>query len=227
MFDFKFYERILILKNRIVPKKTFLFLIAIIFITFPEIGISEKPLETHKTEQKDIAFPIGDRTNVEVYTFIKEALLRSETYSLKKAQAWREQEINQIDDTNFKPHSADIYEGELGSLLRLLCQAQPELYEITLYQKDGIGIATSGLKEEVTFTPSRIIDFRVCILSPSVIKNLKRYDYKSLHNEAYREILRAIYESNENHFAYLGTQKRNPKDHLIGYVSYLIRIRQR
>ncbi len=166
--------------------------------------------------------PIGDNIHTEVYTFVQESLIKSKPWSELAVAKLREQEIANQHNKDLKPHIADIYEGELSSLLKILCQVQPNCEEITLYQKDGIGIATSGLKKSIKLKTPRNIDFIVGILSAEIMHEPKVYRLQSKNNQKYNEYLYAIYKNEKEDYAYLAFKSKQPEDKLIGFVSYII-----
>ncbi len=166
--------------------------------------------------------PIGDNTHTEVYTFIQDALIKSKSWPEIEVAKLRKQEIAQQGNKDLKPHIADIYEGELNSLLKILCQVQPNCEEITLYQKDGIGIATSGFKQNIIFKTPRQIDFLVGILSPELKYEPKVYRLQAKNNQKFNEYLYAIYKNEKENYAYLAFKSKQSEDKLIGFVSYIV-----
>lgn len=166
--------------------------------------------------------PIGDNIHTEVYAFIQQDLINSKSWLEADVAKLREQEIANQHNKDLKPHIADIYEGELSGLLRILCQVQPHCEEITLYQKNGISIATSGLKNRIKFKTPRNIDFMIGVLEAKTIQGFKVYDLQANNNQLYHEYLFAIYKNKKNNYAYLGTKNKTPDDALIGYVSYVM-----
>ncbi len=163
---------------------------------------------------------IGDNTHVEVYTFIINALKEAPLLSQTELQEKKQAEIAHQHDVNWKNHYADIIEGELASLLKILCRSHQACQEITIYQRDGVGIATSGLKASLDL-PHRLSDFSKGILSDQSLSTLGTYSYKAKSGHEYQEYLFAIY-LDSRHIAYISNTQREPHDKLIGYVSCLI-----
>jgi hypothetical protein len=170
--------------------------------------------------------PIGDNLHTEVYTFIKSALLASKPWSQADIQQLRDNEIKFKEDKSYKPFIADIYEGELATLLRILRNAT-KCNHITLYQKDGVGIATTGSEYypdySVLMSP-RKVDFEIGILSPDTMKEPKLYTYETHDSGVCYEFLKAIYyhKDRNSEYAYIDPSKRQTGDELIGYVSYIV-----
>lgn len=165
--------------------------------------------------------PIGDNIHTEVYTFIQNDLINAKSWSKDEVAKLRQQEIQNRNNKELKPHIADIHEGELGGLLRILCQVQPNCEQITLYQQDGIGIATSGFKKNISFKTPRQIDFLVGILSPGIMNEPKVYNLNAKNNQKYNEYLYAIYKNEKENYAYLAFKNKLSEDILIGFVSYI------
>ncbi len=163
---------------------------------------------------------IGDNTHVEVYTFIANALKEAPTFSQTELQEKKQAEIDHQHDMNWKTHYAEIIEGEIASLLKILCNNYPTCQEITIYQRNGLGIATSGLKTSLDLS-KRSSDFSRGILSDQLMRALGTYSYKAKNGHEYQDYLFAIYlDSRQN--AYIADTQQQPQDKLIGYLSCLI-----
>lgn len=195
---------------------------------FPNLEIKTdldyNPLKDGKTFAGS---PIGDNIHTELYSFIENALITSKSWSQKDIQLLRENEIKHKDDKDYKPFMAEISEGELASLLKILCKVQPSCSTITIYQKDGIGISSTGYKNipiySVLMTP-RKIDFEIGILSPDTMNEPKVYISKTHDSQIYYEYLKAIFhhKDKDHEYSYVDFLKRNSDDTLIGYVSYAV-----
>ncbi len=181
-------------------------------------GFQSPSAEEDQANEKS---PIGDGMYTDVYTFILQDLLNAKSWSLKDAKNLRENEIKNQGNPDLKPLIADIYEGETSGLLRMLCKTENHCDQITLYQKDGVGIATTGMMENIKFKTDRNIDFIVGVLSAFTREKLGTYTYQAENGAIYKEKLKAIYQSADKRYAYPGFKKKNPDDKLIGYVSYL------
>lgn len=175
-------------------------------------------------EEKDTkSSPIGDNIHTEVYTFIKDALLKEKSYSPEKVLRMIDQERQNAEShSTDKPFVAEIYEGEISSLLRILCRDSSKCHQITLYQRNGVGIADSGPKTELKFKEKQDPALNFGFLGLNLTKTLGVKTLIGNDGGTYHEIIKAICYDKSHNYAYLSTDLP-PKDHqLIGYIRYII-----
>lgn len=166
---------------------------------------------------------VGDNNHVEVYTFLIQALKETPSFSEAMLQEKRQSERTHHALRSWKSHYANIAEGEIASLLKILCKNHPTCQEITVYQKNGLGIATSSLKAPLYFQ-NRPQDFSMGILSPHSMKKLGITRYKTEDNREYHDYVFAIYLTSRRN-GYVDLLQRHAHDKLIGYVSCLLEIK--
>jgi hypothetical protein len=178
--------------------------------------------------EDSISSPIGDGINTEVYSFIKDYLLQhQETRDVHKL-VQSEIEILQSGDS-LKPHLANVAETEMSHLLNDLCDARQWCYQITIYSRDGVSIASSDYKNSIQFSANNIYE-KIGFLYPnpkhlvrteSLNRETRGHD-KSEESAKYVKIVRPIYYDKNGDYAYFLSKKADG-DQRIGYISYIIR----
>lgn len=194
-------------------------------ILFKKIAIAMTLISgLQAVEEKDAKrSPIGDNIHSEVYTFIMDELLKEKSYSPEEVSRMIDQERQRMEShSTDKPFVAEIYEGEISSLLRILCRDYSKCHQITLYQRNGVGIADSGPMTELKFKEKQdsALNFGFLGLNLTGIVGVKTF----IGNDGgtYHEIIKAIYYDKGNNYAYLSTDLP-PNDHqLIGYIRYIV-----
>ena len=167
--------------------------------------------------------PIGDNLHTEVYFFIKDALQKEGTVLPKDRQKRLDQEIDIAQrKTGDKPLMADVAEGELAHLLIILRDHLSWCHEITLYQKNGVAIATSGPKKDVAFNPDRDLNVRLGFLTPDPKKDLGQKKLTTAQGAPYFEVTQAVHYHKDKNYASLSNTLEEKGATLIGFVSYLV-----
>lgn len=182
-----------------------------------------KQITKNIDNEKTFVSPIGDNTNVEVYSFITDLLLKSPKIKETERKDLYKTALEMLNQPDLKPHIADISEGEIAALLRGFCDLYKGCAEITLYQAQGVGIASNGIDSKLHLDKDRNQDFQIGILSQQTIEKLGDFHYKTSENLAYTEHLRAIYLSHKYRTGYLAKEPASKNDRLIGYISFLVR----
>ncbi|MBA4749151.1 MAG: hypothetical protein H2057_00865 [Alphaproteobacteria bacterium] len=167
--------------------------------------------------------PIGDNLHTEVYFFIKDALHKEGVILPKDRQKRLDQEIDIAQrKTGDKPLMADVAEGELAHLLMILRDHLRWCQEITLYQKNGVAIATSGQKKELTFNPERDLNVRLGFLTPDPKQDLGQKKLTTTEGSPYLEVTQAVHYHKDKDYASLSNNLNEEGATLIGFVSYLV-----
>ena len=171
-----------------------------------------------------VSHPIGDDSYAEVYSFIglilKQSNAGSHMLTEQEMKAFCELEVQTIKD-NDKPHIADMCEGEDAGLLRLILLKNSCYQEVTLYGKNGVGIATSGIKDDDVVLNGRPLGLDIGVLTSDIISGPKFYTYQ--HNHAvYNEYILPIYENEGRGYPdYYTDISQNQSGTLVGYASYI------
>jgi len=179
----------------------------------------------HLEDKKPPVHPLTDGLHVYVYTFIGRFLQEQPCIKPKAMQEWCEREAQSIHDASLKPHIADMYEGEIAGLLRVLLLKDPRYVNITLYKKDGVGIKTSGFKQDNLYFEARAEALNLGFLTPEILSGPKIYRYQ--HNQKiYEERILPIYSIYKESGDYFVTPDDKSMqilndDRLIGYLSYI------
>jgi len=192
-----------------------LFVILIIFSLSIPAFAEEPPIET----------TIGDGINVEVFSFIKDFLLKEPKLSKSKTEKLEKSEIDNADIEAHPPLSTTICEGEIPQLLYILCMRNNWCENITIYQTNGVAIASSGFRDDTknsqNFALSRPEDLKLSILSEQTLSSPRIISYQDEKGNQYTEYLRAIYLDKKTDYAYVDNSPRDTHDKLIGYMSYV------
>ncbi|CAO5679801.1 MAG: hypothetical protein NEHIOOID_01114 [Holosporales bacterium] len=166
-----------------------------------------------------IMHPLTDNLHVDVYTFIGK-FLEENTESLSKNEINRQIEVERENKGNadFKPLIAQMYEGEMAGLLRVLLLKNAQNENITLYGRDGIGKATSGMRSDSLSFANRPSDLNLGFLTPEILS--KSYIYHYEHNNIfYEERIFPIFKKKHRY-----TLEKSAECIHIGYVSYIVRL---
>jgi dienelactone hydrolase len=177
-------------------------------------------LQDNLYDQQDRS-PIGD-DNVQVYFFISDRLLKERSYSKEQVSALINQEKHiQESHSTDKPLAADIFEGEMANLLRVLCRDFSGCQQITLYQREGVGIADSGLQKPLEFKDEKDSVLTLGFLGINPVDALGTHKRTTVDGRIYDDIVKAILYDIERHYAYLSTERPLKGQKLIGYVRYM------
>ncbi len=167
-------------------------------------------------EDGTIRHPLGDN-NIDVYTFIGRFLEdETETMSPEALQNEYDAEKKLFGDRSHKPHIACANEGEMSGILGVFL-LKNEVYEsVTLYQKDGLVLATSGMRDSLRTFKERPLELRLGYLTPKILSGPRAYIY-TVKGQRYTEIIQPIY--NTGHYYETDSKGGN----LVGYLSYIYR----
>ena len=178
-----------------------------------------------QAEEPPIETTIGDGVNVEVYSFIKDFLLKEPKLSKTKTEKLEQSEHDKMADDDHKHLSATICEGEIPGLLFLLCERKNWCENITLYQTNGIAIASSGFRNDeinsFNFASSRPEDLKLGILNLETTTPPKMVSYQDEKGDQVTEYLKNIYYNKHDDYAYVDNSPRDHADKMIGYISYI------
>lgn len=167
--------------------------------------------------------PIGDNLNTDVYDFIIDQLLKEKSYTEEEVNKFIQQELDILNiHVTDKPFIAHLYEGEFASILKRLSLTFEGCQEITLYQKDGVGIAYTGQEKALKFKEKQDILFDLGFLGKNTHEKLGIKKRIADNGRIYYEIIKAIYYNKERHYAYLEIKKSEHDHLLIGYIRYII-----
>lgn len=184
------------------------------------LGSCERSQQIDQNSQKSLNHPLDDRENVEVYTFIVDFLKKqAQEYPQEEVEKWYDHAKKSMHDQSLKPHIACMVEGEIAGLLRLLLLKDPRYENITLYGKDGVGLATSGMKHRDLHFEERPHELNLGFMTASIVSGPKTYTY-SHDKTAYREYILSIYQTPDGFYT-VRSHKETKGDVLIGYVSYI------
>lgn len=176
-------------------------------------------------EEPQIETTIGDGVNVEVYSFIKDFLLKEPKLSKTKTDQLEKKEHEKMVDDDHKPLSALICEGEVPGLLFLLCERKNWCENITIYQINGVAVASSGFRNESTtsfnFASARPEDLKLGIINLSNATPPKMVSYQNEKDEQVTEYLKTIYYNKHEDYAYIDNSPRDTSDKMMGYISYI------
>jgi hypothetical protein len=168
--------------------------------------------------------PIGDNTNEEIFYFITDYILKQneEKRDMRKlAQC----ELKNDGNMMLKSYIAEVVETTMSHLLCYLCRAHLWCHQITIFAKDGVAIASGGTLKNVVFSETLDDVYeRLGFLYPSPTRYIgikKMQDSKS--NLMYFKIVKAIYYSRKQNYAYFLMRQKNSTDELIGYISYIVK----
>lgn len=177
----------------------------------------------NQSKAKVTRSPLGDNQNTEVYSFIVDQLNKAKSYSPEEISALMEQEQKILEDQSTdKPHMADISEGELAHLLGVFCRDFPGCQEITLYQKDGMGIALGSIDTELKFKEQGDPLLKRGILGVNPLEFLGTRILTGLDGGTYSEITKAILYDPEGNRGYLSSEALPEGHQLIGFVRYIV-----
>ncbi len=103
---------------------------------------------------------IGDDTHTEVYPFITDFLLKQKALSSQQLKLLLEKERANLANNNnpSKTYLAEVKKNELSDILTKLRDRSRRQEEITLYQKQGLAVATTGIKDPICFQQEDIDD---------------------------------------------------------------------
>jgi hypothetical protein len=173
--------------------------------------------------------PIGDNVHCEVYEFIKDYLLHSNKKSHDIHKMVQSEMELLHSGREYKGYMGDVGETEMSHILYALRNAHDGCYKIDLYSRDGVCIASSCFKDEVEFNESNVYE-ELGFLYPNPEQRiriekliLKKHGPGQFEkNATYYKVVRAIYCTDDEWNAYF-LQTRRAKDHIIGYISYIIK----
>jgi len=176
-------------------------------------------------EEPAIETTIGDGTNVEIYSFIKDLLLKEPKLSKAKAEKLEKTEQEGMTDEDHTPLATSVCEGEVPQLLFILCERKSWCENITIYQPNGVAIASSGFRSDsinsLNFASARPDDLKIGILDIRTATPPKIVSYQDEKDNQYTEYLRSIYYNKQQDYAYIDNNQRDSSDKLIGYISYI------
>jgi pimeloyl-ACP methyl ester carboxylesterase len=168
--------------------------------------------------------PIGDTLHTDVYNFIIDKLLQEKSYTEQEVNKFIHQDLDILNiHVTDKPFIANLYEGEFADLLKKLCHTFEGCQEITLYQKNGVGIAYTGQEKELKFKEKQDILISLGFLGKNIQEKLGTIKLTTDDGQIYYEIIKAIYYNKERHYAYLEIKKSEQEHLLIGYIRYIIK----
>lgn len=111
---------------------------------------SQKAPPTADTEAGVIArCPVGDGTNVSVYTFLVREMTERTDGSRDATRVALADEAKQLADPSLKPPRASIVETELSHVLTTLCEGTPGCVTAAIHDRFGLAIALSSLRGSV------------------------------------------------------------------------------
>jgi hypothetical protein len=202
-----------------------------LLVTCSLIGCNKTEFESPKQQgisEKFMPSPIGDEVHTEVYSFIKDYLLRCQrTHNISKL-VQSEIEILRTKEP-LKPRWAEILETEISHVLTDLCRSHPWCYQITIYSSEGVSIASSECRDGAQFNENNIYE-KLGFLYPNAEHRIRterltreNQDHDKFGRRAqYFKIVHAIYYEKNRDYAYFLPQKTN-RNPIIGYISYIIR----
>jgi hypothetical protein len=178
-------------------------------------------------EEPSIETTIGDGSNVEIFSFIKDFLLKEPKLSKTKATNLEQKEHDKMENSNeeHQPLSAMICENELAQLIFILCERKQWCENITLYQTNGVAVLSSCFRNEAinsfNFASARPEDLKLGIINLETAKPPKFISYQDEKGEQFTEYLKEIYYNKVDDYAYIDNGPRDPSDKRIGYISYI------
>lgn len=179
------------------------------------LGISPLPAQ----DEAGLSQPLSDHTYVEVYTFVGRYLEEASGHLSQKEVLKRLDEEKRARGTlDIKPHTADMGEGEMAGLLRLLRDKDARCEDITLYGKDGVGVASTGLKTEGLVLEDRPEALALGFVTQDLLSGPRLYRYDA-GGHVYEERVLPVFK-NEKWYAL----ERKDKGELVGYMSYIARV---
>ena len=172
---------------------------------------SEKVLYQPLTNRNDT-----NALNEYVYTFVGKFLENDvRQYSEHEINRMIEIEREEESNSSHKPHTAGMQETEMADILSVMCRKSKRYQNITLYGKDGVGCATSGMCSHSFVFPDRPNDLNLGFLTPKILSGKRVYHY--MHNRTmYEERIYPIFKM-DGYYAI----KKNKGGLLIGYLSYI------
>ncbi|MDR1334167.1 MAG: hypothetical protein LBJ71_03040 [Holosporaceae bacterium] len=198
--------------------------------------------------------PIGCNEIGDVYYFIKDYLIQenqNEKPTTLENLIKNEVAALQYEGTKYvhKPYIAEIYETELGHILRELCQAKPWCLRIIIYLKNGRAVAAgeqdnchtffeeekriaygqpffdeqSLAQEKTTSSTCKTMFSDKCaqlgFLYPNPTLFLGTETLTNLNGAEYQQITKAVCFNSKINSAYLSSNL-NKNDEVIGYIRY-------
>ena len=185
-------------------------------LTIWNLGICPLPAQDGAV----LSQPLTDQTYVEVYTFVGRYLEEASGHLSQKEVLKRLDEEKRARGTlDIKPLTADIWEGEMAGLLRLIRDKDARYEDITLYGKDGVGVASTGLKTDGLVLKDRPEALALGFVTPDILSGPRLYRYQAGGHE-YEERVFPLFK-NEKWYAL----ERKEKGELVGYMSYIARVK--
>ncbi|MBA4118421.1 MAG: hypothetical protein C0514_05980 [Candidatus Puniceispirillum sp.] len=170
-------------------------------------------------DEAGLSQPLSDHTYVEVYTFVGRFIEEASGHLSQKDVSKRLDEERRARGTlDIKPLTADMGEGEMAGLLRLLRDKDARYEDITLYGKDGVGVASTGLKTQGLILKDRPDALALGFVTQDLLSGSRLYRYDA-GGHVYEERVSPVFK-NEKWYA---LEKRE-KGELIGYMSYIARV---
>lgn len=162
--------------------------------------------------------PIGDNSNVAVYDFIIRELLKAPRVSKKEIKKIEQEQFEILNgQESLKPLQADIVETPFSHILGALCAYKKNCRGIGIYQKDGLAIGLSTVKE--SYNPKK--NYAV-IIDP--LSNLGVYPIQNKNNKYY-EAIQAIYVDKENRAFLSFKNENNQESKLIGFLRHFFELK--
>lgn len=184
-------------------------------------AVSDVQSQAIQKEEKQIDQPLTDDLYVDVYTFVGNFLEKiTDSLEMPVIQKMYEHEKDMKDKSTDKPHIANMSEGEMAGLLSILFLKDTRYQNITLYRKDGLGVATTGMKDDRLVFKERPIALNLGFLTQKVLSGPGIYRYQ--HNKkTYEENIIPIYKRSVDNYSVSKLADKPAKGELIGFVSYI------
>jgi hypothetical protein len=202
-------------------------LVAFVFLIGCGNYVNDKIEVDGASEDHFALSPIGDNCYGEVYSFIKDFLLKKNAENKVDLQELIKYELEslKLENTEYrcKPYRAEIYENEFAHVLSDLCKARSWRYDIILFLKDGRSVAR-GSKNDLTFKGERddIYEY-LGFLYPAPRKYLGIKKLTCVEDGAtYYKITKAICHNKDRDCLYF-SDNPTAKDDVVGYVSYIVK----
>lgn len=218
-----------VIRQHILP--SFVQLSCLLVLSVPLV-IANTPSPASGYNAKKIIFrsPIGDGIHTDVYFFITDSLLKEKHLSRKKLRSILagERKIHAhnkscAQEEILKPRSATVREGELASILAILRDHYSGYEELTLYQKQGLELASSGGKNNINFIDNLDEDYQLGYLGENPADWVGIRKITSIQGEKYYHVVQFINYNPKQKFSYLSFSSPQKGHQVLGYLSYIVK----
>jgi len=169
---------------------------------------------------------IGNNIRTPVYAFITNFLLVQKPLSPQRLHLLIQQEKYILTNNNKdqqKSYMAEVSESIMSHILRHFRDSAPTLQEITLYQRQGLAVASTDMKNAISFSEDPALDIAVGYLGDQPTKQLGIKKLIDRDGKEYQEVIMAIHWDKQTG-SNLSLNLPNKSQQTIGYLRTIIQM---